>query len=496
MGRMPEGRSEEPGAAPPPHGPDEREAVRRRGAIPPALLDEHAVTVVRRLQRHGHEAYLVGGCVRDLIAGLEPKDFDVATDAHPGRIKRLFRNARIIGRRFRLAHIVFGGSGPGGHVVETSTFRAAPPPGEAPDAEGPGDLRPDENVFGTAPEDARRRDFTINGLFYDPVADEILDFVGGLADLEARVVRSIGDPAVRLVEDPVRVIRAAHFAERLGFTLEPSLERAIRERGARLAAASQARLYVELLKVLGRGFARATLRRLHDLGALAAWLPEMREVFETPPTWPEAGGGGHEEASRGEPADAPVGHATWNLLGAADRHGLAAHAASEALSLACLLTPWVLEAWRRSGGRGFGAFLDRSEEQLRPLVTRMSIPRRVSGQVREMAWLLLQMREPPRGRAGGRVVSRRAFPDALALLRLDLASRDAPSDLADQWEAEAEGAGVRRDEPRRESRGTREDGGRRRRGGRRRGGRRRRERPGGVEAEAAAWTPAPEDDPA
>ena len=125
MGAMPP--DETPPDAPPRAGGEE--PLRRRGAIPPALLDEHAVTVVRRLQRHGHEAYLVRGCVRDLIAGLEPKDFDVATDAHPSRIKRLFRNARIIGRRFRLAHVYFGG--PGAHAVETSTFRAAPPPDDA-----------------------------------------------------------------------------------------------------------------------------------------------------------------------------------------------------------------------------------------------------------------------------------------------------------------------------------------------------------------------------
>jgi poly(A) polymerase len=270
-----------------------REPVVRRGLVPRALLDERAVGVVRRLQGSGHEAYLVGGCVRDLIAGLEPKDFDVATDAWPSRIRHLFRNARIIGRRFRLAHIHF----PGGHVVETSTFRAdpgtpAPADTEATEERGeePADEgrrgRPDENVFGTAPEDASRRDFTVNALFYDPMRDEVIDWVGGLADLDDGVIRSIGDPYVRLREDPVRMTRAVHFAERMGFRLEPVLERAIREMAGELAHASQARLYVELHKILGRGRARATLHRLWELGVLAVWLPELTEHLARASEWP------------------------------------------------------------------------------------------------------------------------------------------------------------------------------------------------------------------
>ncbi|MHC5011679.1 MAG: polynucleotide adenylyltransferase PcnB, partial [Planctomycetota bacterium] len=275
-------------ALPAPGRGSESEAVRRPGEIPPALLDEDAVRVVRRLQRSGHEAYLVGGCVRDLIAGLEPKDFDVATDAHPGRIRRLFRNARIIGRRFRLAHIRFGRH----HVVEASTFRAAPAPeGKAPETdEQAADRRAGrwsgENVFGTAPEDARRRDFTVNALFYDPVEDEILDWVGGLADMEAGIIRCIGDPPVRLREDPVRMIRAIHFAERMGFQVEAGLEEAIRRHATELAHASQARLYIELIKVLNRGRARPTLHRLHELGALAHWLPEMTAELSAAVTWP------------------------------------------------------------------------------------------------------------------------------------------------------------------------------------------------------------------
>src|SRR5262245_37099880 len=199
-------------------------------------IDPDAQKVVRRLTRNGFTAYFVGGCVRDLLVGRTPKDFDVATNATPQEIKALFRNCRIIGRRFRLAHIFFGPK-----IIETATFRSNPreaEPGTAglldsgepmmldePDA---GDLliRRD-NVFGTAEEDARRRDFTINGLFYDIEADQVIDYVGGLHDLAGRTVRTIGDPEIRFREDPVRILRAIKFAARLDFEVDPATYRAI-----------------------------------------------------------------------------------------------------------------------------------------------------------------------------------------------------------------------------------------------------------------------------
>ena len=163
------------------------------GRIRREALDPAAVHVVERLQQQGHEAYLVGGCVRDLLLGMEPKDFDVATDAPPNRIKRLFRNAFIIGRRFRLVHVRF----PDGRVVETATFRADPTEGSEPFDLDPAAERAhgpihDDNVFGNAEQDAFRRDFTVNALFYDPAADKVVDYVGGLEDLETRTLRAIG----------------------------------------------------------------------------------------------------------------------------------------------------------------------------------------------------------------------------------------------------------------------------------------------------------------
>ena len=208
--------------------PSERHAARpdcpgartvRAEAIDAAMLDQDALRVISRLRRSGHEAYLVGGCVRDLMVGRAPKDFDVATDAHPRAIKRLFKNGRIIGRRFRLVHIHYGQ-----HIVETATFRADPFSRETPeeeresDADGAGApaereepddlLITEDNEFGTAEQDARRRDFTVNALFLDPLQHVIHDYVGGLTDLEAGLLRTIGDPLVRLAEDPVRILRA------------------------------------------------------------------------------------------------------------------------------------------------------------------------------------------------------------------------------------------------------------------------------------------------
>src|SRR5687767_9730670 len=174
--------------------------------IKPEQIDPDAAKVVQRLRRYDFAAYLVGGCVRDLLlGGRKPKDFDVATSATPNELRRLFRNCRIIGRRFRLAHIFFGSK-----IIETSTFRANPREGEeetggeSPPAEGESQdlLIRRDNVFGSAEEDARRRDFTINGLFYDLETGQVIDYVKGMADLEARLVRTIGDPDVRLREDP------------------------------------------------------------------------------------------------------------------------------------------------------------------------------------------------------------------------------------------------------------------------------------------------------
>jgi poly(A) polymerase len=226
-------------------------------------IDADALKVLYRLKNHGYVAYLVGGGVRDLLLGRTPKDFDIGTSAHPQQVKRLFRNCFIVGRRFRLCHVRFGNK-----VVEVSTFRK-----QAEADEGDTLIRRD-NTFGTPEEDAFRRDFTVNALFYDIATFSVIDYVGGLEDLERRVIRTIGDPAVRFREDPVRMLRAVALAERLGFTIDRDTTEAIRALRGEIVKSSGARMIEEFYKILRQGAARPTFERLHELGLLAYLLPE------------------------------------------------------------------------------------------------------------------------------------------------------------------------------------------------------------------------------
>lgn len=243
-------------------------------------IDPDAAKVVRRLTRFGFEAYLVGGCVRDLLLSRQPKDFDVATNATPPEIKKIFRNCRIIGRRFRLAHIYFGAK-----IIETSTFRAKPP--EDPDANGQTQIIQRDNIFGSSEEDALRRDLTINGLFLDLRQNHVIDYVGGVEDLRARRVRTIGDPRVRLQEDPVRIIRAIKFAARLGFTIDPATETAMIEFRDLIAQCSVARVLEEVYRLLGSGEAALAFSLMHNTGVLAVLFPEIEALLD-PPDNPQA----------------------------------------------------------------------------------------------------------------------------------------------------------------------------------------------------------------
>jgi poly(A) polymerase len=438
MRRMPETRPDAT-RTPPADGPSDAGlpdefpgplVVRGGGRIRQAALDPDAVEVVRRLQRSGHEAYLVGGCVRDLLLGLEPKDFDVATDASPNRVKRLFRNAFVIGRRFRLTHVRFQG----GKVVETATFRRDPgEQGLHPErAEGP---IYSDNVFGTAREDAFRRDFTVNALFYDPSNDEVVDWIGGLADLESRTIRAIGDPTLRLREDPVRMIRAVHFAARMGGTIEPVLLEAIRACASEIGKTSGSRLYVELMKVLTRGAARPTMHALHGLGVLGPWFPDLAAFLDRPIEWPAEPGGTHEAAARGEPEDVPGQHLTWNLLGAADAWGLAARGAPDSLALAAFLGPWILDTFRTGPRLGHDVAFH-AEALFRPLALRMSVPRRASMDLRDLLWMQRHLHHPPSNpRRLRSLVFRPAFREALAYLELDVRARGGDPAVVARWQA-------------------------------------------------------------
>ena len=230
-------------------------------------IDPDALKVLYRLKNHGFVAYLVGGGVRDLLLGRRPKDFDIGTSAHPQAVKRLFRNCFIIGRRFRLCHVRFGRK-----VVEVSTFRRL-----AEADEGDTLIRRD-NTFGTPEEDAFRRDFTVNALFYDIATFSVIDYVGGLEDLERRTIRTIGDPGIRLREDPVRMLRAVALAARLDFSIDPDTVEAIRFLRGEIVKSSPARILEEFYKILRQGAARRTFEMLHELGLLAYILPAADEA--------------------------------------------------------------------------------------------------------------------------------------------------------------------------------------------------------------------------
>ncbi|HEY4351181.1 MAG TPA: polynucleotide adenylyltransferase PcnB [Paraburkholderia sp.] len=283
--------------------------------IDPTLISRNAIRVTEGLQQAGFRAFIVGGAVRDLLLGIAPKDFDVATDATPEQVQRLFRRARIIGRRFQIVHVQFGQE-----IIETSTFRALvdPPaaaaaaPARAPESESDADadadapaaapprrLRRDEldrrthavdasgrvlrdNVWGEQHEDATRRDFTINAMYYDPATQTVLDYHNGMADIRARLLRMIGDPLTRFREDPVRMLRVVRFAAKLGFEIDDATRAPITSLADLINNVPAARLFDEMLKLLLSGHALACLQRLRKEGLHHGLLPLLDVVLEQP----------------------------------------------------------------------------------------------------------------------------------------------------------------------------------------------------------------------
>ena len=265
---------------------------RSEHAISRSQIDPDALKVLYRLHQNGYSAYLVGGSVRDLLLGRKPKDFDIGTSAHPYQVKRLFRNCWIIGRRFRLAHVRFGTKN-----IEVATFRRqvsaaeleataadaaeAIPPAEGDDANGDRLIHRD-NTFGTAEEDAFRRDFTINALFYDIATFSLIDYTGGLQDLAAGVIRSIGDPTERFQEDPVRMMRAVAMAARLGFTIDPPIDAAIAAHRHDLARSAPARLMEEFYKLMRTGASEQAFRMMAERRLLEPIAAELQDGAREP----------------------------------------------------------------------------------------------------------------------------------------------------------------------------------------------------------------------
>lgn len=241
--------------------------------ISPAKVGTAVLSVVSRLQRAGFSAYLVGGSVRDLMLGRQPKDFDVATSATPEQIRPLFKQCRLIGRRFRLAHIYVDHQ-----LIEVATFRASGDDSAHQRVNDQGRLLRD-NIFGSIEEDALRRDFTVNALFYDPATEEVIDYVHGVEDLRAGLLRLIGDPEQRYREDPVRLLRAARFAAKLDFKIEPVCELPLARMGVLLDDISSSRLFEEVRKLFLSSAAEATFARLRHYGLFGFLFPDTERVL-------------------------------------------------------------------------------------------------------------------------------------------------------------------------------------------------------------------------
>jgi poly(A) polymerase len=393
------------------------------------LIDADADRILRRLRRNGYEAYLVGGCVRDLLLGRTPKDFDIATSATPQEIKSLFRNCRIIGRRFRLAHIFFGQK-----IIETATFRTNPREGVDLE-EGDEILIRRDNVFGNAEEDARRRDFTINGLFYDIEAGEVKDYVGGLADLETRLVRTIGEPDIRFREDPVRILRAIKFAARLGFAFEPETYRALLAHRAEISKCAAPRVLEEVYRLLRGGAARRSMELLIETGLLAVLAPELAWLFGDPDAPPPPG-------PLPDEATLVVRRQTaWGLLAEIDEKVRALQPPTNALLLAAFVAPFVPgddEAVELEGAAGAAAANDhavQAEALLGPVVLRLRASRRDAERARQ---ILLAMRRLTPGRRRRlrpmALVKRDYFGETLALYEMLLRARGQSTDDLDRWQ--------------------------------------------------------------
>lgn len=360
-------------------------------------IDINAIKVLYRLYHAGHQSFLVGGAVRDLMLSRRPKDFDISTDARPQQIRRLFRNSRIIGRRFRLVHVYFRSG-----IVEVSTFRRQPDP-EIQEG-GPADLLiTDDNVFGTPEQDAYRRDFTVNALFYSIGDFSVIDYVEGIEDLDRKVIRTIGDPDVRFREDPVRMLRACELAGRLEFTIDPATEASIRRCSREIEKASPTRLSEEIGQILQSGSSERVLRRALEVGLLEIFLPEAYQLMTTC--------GGEAAGFQKVPA----------ILDQMINEG---HKMSDAALLGALVLPSVLlrrqhiealdqRPMKRSALRKL------TTDTVDRLATRFTLSRTKTERLQQAIWSFHRLGERWRGIPSQVQFSRQAgFDDALALLEV------------------------------------------------------------------------------
>jgi len=379
------------------------------------LVDLDGVAIVQQLQSQGFETYFVGGCVRDLLLNRRPKDFDVATDARPEELKRVFgRRCRIIGRRFRLAHVHVGSQ-----IYELATFRGLP--GDQEMATDDSGFVVRANTFGTAYEDAKSRDFTVNGLFYDPVSNKIIDHVGGLGDVQRRLLKTIGDADQRLREDPVRLLRAIKFAARLGFTIEQPILDAAAAAAPLIATCPAARVAEELYRMSESGHARAAWEWMQKLGVLDALLPEIAASF---------GGRGA----------LPPDVLDW--LGQVDRLTAAHGTLPREATFALIAWPFIQnELDRRSdlAKLSWGRF---ALDGVKELAVRLSVPIRHRYSLAGMADVIKRLRQLPARRPMPGHLRAYGVPLALTAQRMSFLLTGEGREAYDLWATELERLGL------------------------------------------------------
>jgi poly(A) polymerase len=410
------------------------EVPKSEHGIDPSLVDERAVKVVRTLTDAGHEAYIVGGAVRDLLLGLRPKDFDVATNATPEQVKALFRRAFIIGRRFRIVHVVFG-RGRDHDVIEVSTFRAYLDAAAAEQVQGNEKTSKSQmadkthvvdasgrvlrdNVWGPQIEDAARRDFTINAMYYDPQREIVVDYHGGIADAKKRLLRMIGDPETRYREDPVRIIRVVRFAAKLGFEIEPKTRAPIQRMADLLDNVPASRLFDEMIKLLQTGHALASMQELRKQGLHRGVFPILDVVLDE-----QQKHDGREKFVQLALADT-------------DRRVSEDKPVAPSFMLACMLWHDVLDGWQRHQAKGEPAFQALGvaiDEVFNARIGDISGRGKLAADMREI-WMMQPRFERRTGNGPFTLVEQPRFRAGFDFLRLRADAGEVDAALARWWE--------------------------------------------------------------
>ena len=387
--------------------PGPRRVAQTSHGVTRAAISGGALKVCDVLAERGYAAYVVGGAVRDVLLGITPKDFDVATDARPEQVKPLFRRALLIGRRFRLVHVMMGAE-----TIEVSTFRAADNQTSQKDEHGRV-LR--DNVFGTIEEDALRRDFTVNALYFDCNTGELVDYHGGLADLKKRTLRVIGDAETRFREDPVRMLRAVRLGAKLGLTIESSTRAPIKRLAPLLEHVPPPRLFEEMLKLLLSGHASACLRQLRAEGLHKGMLPLLDVIL-----------------------DQPLGERFVTLaLAQTDERVLSDRPVSPAFLFAALLWHEVLAAWKareKRDERRVPALEAAMDEVLDAQSGKLAITRRLTATMREV-WSMQPRFEGRSANRAYRLLELPRFRMAYDFLALRAASGEVPAEVETWWRA-------------------------------------------------------------